>query len=111
MAHLKLTDCDLRDILRGRPHGFVADINPVHLNASRSSEMPRERDRRESILGGVEIGAVLNLDAWFELREIKKVSPVDRKVFNLLSREYSLHRRLFRVHGNRGALHRHHSVL
>ena len=105
MAHLELTDGDLRDVLCGRPDSLIADINSVHFDPRRPSEMSRERDGGEAVLRGVEIGAILNLNARLELSEIKKVPPVDREILNLLRSEHALYRRLFGIHGNRRALH------
>jgi len=63
-----------------------------------------EGNRRETVFGWVEGAALLNLNAGLELREVKKIAPVDGEVLNLVEIDRALHRGLLRIDGDRASL-------
>ena len=107
LANLEFTNGNLRNVLRGGADGFVADVHAVHLNASGAAEVARERDGRETVFCGIEVGAILNLYAGLELREVEEVAAIDRQRFDLLTGEHTLNGGLFFVDGNGGRFDRH----
>src|SRR5579863_70928 len=104
LLDLKFLDRARRNVLRGCAHGFVADVEPVHFDAGGASETPAKRNGRKTVLGGVEVPAVLDLDSRLQLGEVKKVSSVDRQVLDLLGGKNSLHGGLLGIDCDFGAL-------
>src|ERR1700678_1735274 len=51
------------NILGGGADGLVADVQAIHFNARGTAKTTAERNRRESLLGGIEAAAVLDLHA------------------------------------------------
>jgi len=76
LADLEFLNGAGRDVLRGGTHGFVGDVHAVHFDTGRATEAAAEGDGGEPILGWVEVAAVLNLDAGFELSEVKELRPL-----------------------------------
>ena len=93
-----------RDVLGGGADGFIADVQAVDFNAGGAPEAAAEGDGRKTVLGGIEVAAILDLHAGFELGEIEEVAAVDGKVLDLLRGQDSLHGGLFGVHLNFGSL-------
>src|SRR5215831_8433912 len=50
LTHLEFPNRALRDILRGRPHGLIADINSIDFDPGRAPEVPGKGNRRETVL-------------------------------------------------------------
>ena len=84
--------------MRGGANVFVANIDTVNLDASGPSESATERNGRETVFRGIESSAVLDLNSRLKLRQVEEVAPIDRKVLDLLGREHTLDRGLFRVY-------------
>ena len=97
LADLKFVDRAGRNIFGGGADGFVADVHAVHFDARGASEAAADGNRREADFGGIEIGAILNLHARFELREIEEVAAVHRQVFDLFLVQDALHAGLFGI--------------
>src|SRR5207248_7130139 len=85
LAHLKFADRACGNVLRSRADGLVADVDAIHFNSSSAAKSAAERDRRKPVLGRVEIPAVLNLYAGFQLGEIQEVTAAGWKVFDVLA--------------------------
>ncbi len=98
LADLEFVDRAGRNVRGGRAHSLVADVHAIHVDARRAAEAAAERNRGVTAFGGIEVLSVLNLDAGFELREIKEVASIDRKVLDLRGGEHALHRGLLGVH-------------
>ena len=75
---------------------------------ARAAEPATEGNRRETVLGGIESAAILNLDARLQLCEVEEVAPVDGQILDLLRGEDALDCGLLGVHGNLGSLHFNH---
>jgi hypothetical protein len=104
LADLKFLDGADGNILRGRSDRLVGNVEPVDFYARGAAKSPAEGDRGKTLLGGIEISAVLNLYAGFELRQVQEISPVNRQVFDLRAGNDSLDGGLVGVHGYRGTL-------
>src|SRR5580704_2295366 len=97
LADLKFVNRAGGNIFRGGADCFVTDVHAVHFDARGASEAAADGDRGETHFGGIEIGAILNLHAGFQLRQVQKVSPVDREVFDLLLVQDALDARLLGI--------------
>ena len=86
-----------RKVLRGSAYGFIADVDSVDFDSCRASETATKRNRRESVLGGIEGSSVLNLNSRLQLCQVEKVTAVNREILNLLAGQHSLHRGLLGV--------------
>ena len=64
------------NVHRGGSHVFVADVAAIHLNAGGASVPAAEGDRREAILGGVEDGAILDLNPGSSCANCRKLRPL-----------------------------------
>ncbi len=104
LRDLKFLNGARRNVAGGRAYGLVGNVGAVHLDAGRTSEAPADGDRLIADLGGIEVGAVLDLHAGFELGEIQEVAPVDRQALNLVGRQHAFHRCGLGVHGDRAGL-------
>ena len=91
--------------MRGRTDSLIADIDTVERDASSAAITSPERYGRKTVLRRIEIASVLNLHAGLELRQIKKVASIKRKVLNLLCSQNSLDRRLLGVYRDTRRLH------
>ena len=83
LRNLKLLDRVLGDVLGSGADVLIGDIQTVERDARRTAEAAAEGDGEEAVLGGVEVGAVLDLHARLELGEIEEVAPVDGQRLNL----------------------------
>ena len=75
LRHLKFLDRVFGKIQRGRPDGLVGNVHSIHLNTRRAAGAALHGNASKAILGGIEISAVLNLNAGAHLRQIEKISP------------------------------------
>ena len=73
------------------------NVHAVHLNAGAAAETAAERNRGETVLGRVEVSAVLNLNARLELSQIQEVASIDRQIFDLLGGQRTGDLRLVRI--------------
>src|SRR5260370_32229337 len=87
-----------RNVLRGGANGLVANVQTIHFDTGRAAEPPAKGDRRETLFGGIEVAAVLDLHAGLELSQIQEITAVDGQILNLFLRPYALDRGLFRIH-------------
>ena len=94
---MKLVNRTCRDIFSRGAHRLVAYVHAVHFNAGRAAKAAAHGDGREAHFRGVEVAAILNLHAGFELREIEKVPSVYGQILDLLSVQNSLNARLLGV--------------
>src|SRR5260370_14462757 len=102
---MELLDRTSGNILGSSANGFVADVHSIHFNPCRPSKPPSEGDGREAIFSRIKGTTLLNLHAGFELCEIKKVTAIDREVFDLLRGKNARHCSVFAIQLNRGCLH------
>ncbi len=102
MAHLKFFDGVDRNVLRSRTNSLVADIQAIDLDTRRAAESSTKGDRREALFRGIEVAAVLDLHAGFELSEVQEIAAVDGQILDLLLRHYALDRGLFRIQRDGG---------
>ena len=86
LADLEFLNGALRNVLSGGADGLVAGIDAINLDAGGATETATEGDRGESFLGGIDVAAVLDLNAGLELGEIEEVAAVDGKVLDLHGR-------------------------
>jgi len=110
LLDLKLLDRALRDVLGGGTDGFIADVEAVHFDASGATEAPAEGDGRKTVLGGVEVAAVLDLHSGFKLCQIEEIPSIDGQVLDLLAGQNALHGDLLGVDLDSRSLHFHHLI-
>ncbi len=90
---------------------FVRDIHTVNLYAGGAAITTAERDRRISGLGGIEVLTVLNLNAGFQLGQVKEVATIHRQVFDLGRCQNSLNSGLLGIDLNFASLYLDHRAL
>src|SRR5580693_5640497 len=105
LAYAEFLNGACGNIFCGRAHRLVADVHTVHGNSRGAPKSAAERNRGEADFGGIEVRAVLHLNAGFELREVEEVASVDREVFDLLFAEHTLHAGLLGIYRDRLGLH------
>ncbi len=105
---MKFLNGGLGDVLGRGAHILVGDIQTVEFDAGGAAVAATERDGFKAVLGGVEIGSVLDLYSGLELRQIKEVSAVDRQIGNLLLGQNSGNLGGLRIDLDRAPLHLYH---
>ena len=95
---MKFLNGTLRNVDHSSANIFVGGIDAIQCNARHAACTATNGDRRKARLSGIKSTSILNLDARLKLRKIKEVSTVDRQLFNLLRRQYTLYRSLLRVY-------------
>ena len=83
LLDLKFLNGAGRNVHRGGSHVFIADVAAIHLNAGGASVPAAKGDGREAVLGGVEDGAILDLNPGLKLRQLQKVAAIDGQILDL----------------------------
>src|SRR5579862_2182067 len=100
LSELKFGDRAGRNARGSGADVFIADVHSIHRDSRAAAESASERNRRKPSLGGIEVAAILDLDARLELCEIEEVASIHRQIFNLLSGQASRHLGLIRIDGH-----------
>ncbi len=108
LSDLKFLDSAGGNVGGSGADGFVRDVNTIYFDTCRAAVTAAERDGGVTCLGGIEVLAILNLYAGFELREVKEVATIHRQVFDLAGGQNTLHRCLFGVDLHFAGLHFNH---
>ena len=98
LADLELRDRAGRYVLGCGSNGLIADVDAINFDARAASETSTERNGGIADLGRIEVRTVLDLHAWFELRQIQEVPAIHRKILDLLPSQNTLHARLFGIY-------------
>src|SRR5208282_6551763 len=89
-----------RNVLCGGSDGLVAHVDAIDFDSGGTSETALEGDGRETVLGGIESAAFLNLNSGLELSEVEEIATVDGEILNLLKADHALHCCLLGIYGD-----------
>ena len=67
LGDLEFLDGVDRHVLRGGADGLIGDVEAVHFDAGGAAETSPEGNRGKALFGGIEVAAILDLNAGFEL--------------------------------------------